>query len=433
MKTPKGIVEHRGKLRCQINFPTGRTWRTLPTLDFAEAILLKARAQEQAQLGIDFLKEIDDSKINDSIDHRPVHRPNDAGGFVSPAKSTNIRLGECFDKYLTAGAPDKYDQPARIDKLKKIKRQIINLRQIFDQILFNDLQVVHCKQYKRHRVAQITAGPRGKKGGTRTVETELTQLSVVLTWSAQEGLIPWNPLYKQKPKFRRESEIQHCTEFMPRTAEILHKLVRLAFSSTKSEMLGWQMLIEALTGCRTHEITKLPRHAEEGHPGYFDEKRLYVKRGKFGRFNFIIMTPYLHRVLTLCREWGQQRFPQSKYLLPGRDGISVVSNTSLAHWLKRRHEKYGENKYTSHGMRAFFVRATRSQGLDIDNAQSLDEEIAKRLGHAPGTGAALVQRTYGEPEPGWCGGKELDFIPKQDRPAWEIMEKRIQKKGKSCD
>ena len=102
-----------------------------------------------------------------------------------------------------------------------------------------------------------------------------------------------------------------------------------------------------------------------------------------------------------------------------------------------RDRKYGEKKYTSHGMRAFFVRVMRSQGIAglDENGQSIDEEIAKRLGHAPGTGATLVQKTYGENESGWCGGKELDFIPKQDRPAWEIMEKRINKnrKEKSCD
>jgi integrase len=436
MTLPPGIKLRGGKLSCQIQLPSGRTWRTLPTADPVQAAALKNLAQQKALQGIDYLGGVvDDSSVDDTQFLRPVHRPAGApGGLEMFTGSTGctIELRQVFNQYLAAGAPDSYDMPAPEQKFKLIERRIRNLRPIFDPIRFNQLQVVHCKHHKRHRVAQITAGPRGAKGGTRTVETELTQLSVVLTWACQEGLIPFNPLHKTKPKFRRESEVQHCTEFMPRDAETFHNLARKAFQSTRSEVFGWQILLEGITGCRTHEITKLPRHAENGQPGYFDEKRLYIKRGKGGRFNFIQMTPYLHQVLVLCRQWGDMMFPHSKHLLPGRDGISVVSNTGLAHWLKRQHEKYGEKKYTSHGMRAFFVRVMRSQGIAglEENGQSIDEEIAKRLGHAPGTGATLVQKTYGENESGWCGGKELDFIPKKDAPAWVVMEKRITKNRK---
>jgi|TARA_Y100000310_G_scaffold271094_1_gene285395 integrase len=344
-----------------------------------------------------------------------------------------VRLGELFDRFLSAGAPDKHDHPLPEDKFKLYKRQVDNLREVFDRVAFRDLRVSHCKDYHRHRTAQVREGARGGKGGHRTVDKELNALSVCLNWCATEGLIPWNPLVK-KPRFVREIDITHCTEYMPRSAEKLHLAAIAAFGASRSEVLGWQMLIEALTGCRTIEIRELPRDADEGQPGYFDAKRLYIRRSKKGRYPFVIMTPHLFELLTLCREWGRVRFPRSKYLLPGRDGIAPVGGTSLVHWFKAYALKSKGPRYTSHGMRAFFVRATRSQGIgdSVDNAQSVDEEIAKRLGHAPGTGAALVQRTYGESEPDFVGKKEVDFVPKSDAPAWDVMRNQI-RKGKCCD
>ena len=437
---PAGIVNRRGKLSCQVRLPSGRTWRALPTTDPLEAAGLKSWAQSQAKLGRDVLSPHDDSNLPVTGDHRPEARPETmpARSFLPPGQDmpfmgvangeSRVRIGELFDRFLAAGAPDKHDHPLPPDKFKLYERMVVNLRQVFDRLEFRNLRVSSCKDYHRHRTAQVQAGARGGKGGHRTVDRELNALSVCLNWAATEGLIPWNPLVK-KPRFVRDCDITHCTEYMPRSAELLHRAAISAFGSSRSEVFGWQMLIEALTGCRTVEIRELPRDAEEGQPGYFDRKRLYIRRSKKGRYPFVVMTPHLYELLTLCREWSRVRFPYSKHLLPGRDGVNPVGATSLVKWFEKYAAKVKGPKYTSHGMRAFFVRATRSQGIgdSVDNAQSVDEEIAKRLGHAPGTGAALVQRTYGESEPDFVGKKEVDFVPRSDPPAWDVMRNQVKK------
>jgi integrase len=442
IKLPAGIVERKGKLSCQVRLPSGRTWRTLPTSDPAEASALKAWAQNQAAIGRDPFGT-NDSNQPMPVLLRPEVQPAAPGPALTPpgldlpfmmgstaSGEGEVRCSLIFDRFLAAGAPDKHDHPLPPEKFTIIERQIENLRAIFDPIKCRDLRVKHCKEYHRHRTAQVQSGARGRKGGHRAVDIELNALSVCLNWAATEGIIPWNPLHK-KPRFTRDCDITHCTEYMPRTAELLHRAAISAFGSPRSEVFGWQMLIEALTGCRGADIRDMDREAEEGQPGYFDRKRLYIRRSKKGKFPYIIMSDHLFELLTLCRQWGRVRFPRSRYLLPGRDGTGPVGATSLVKWFEKYALKTKGPKYTSHGMRAFFVRATRSQGIgdSVDNAQSVDEEIAKRLGHSPGTGAALVQRTYGESEPDFVGKKEVDFVPKSDVPAWDLMRNQI-KKGK---
>ena len=438
-KLPPGIMEKAGRLYCQVCLPTGRTWRALPTSDPSEAASLKSWAQSQAKLGRDVFGA-DDSNPPMPALHRPEVQPATPGlAFTPPGQEVPFMMGTAnregevrcqvlFDRFLEAGAPDKHDHPLPPDKFKLYKRQVDNLRELFDPIRFKDLRVSHCKTYHRHRTGQVREGVRGGKGGHRTVDKELNALSVCLNWAATEGLIPWNPLHK-KPRFVRESDITHCTEFMPRTAELLHRAAVAAFGSSRSEVFGWQMLIESLTGCRGADVRDLPRDADEGQPGSFDRKRLYIRRSKKGKFPFVVMSDHLFELLTLCRQWGRVRFPHSRYLLPGRDGTGPVGATSLVKWFVSYAAKTKGPKYTSHGMRAFFVRATRSQGIgdSVDNAQSVDEEIAKRLGHSPGTGAALVQRTYGESEPDFVGKREVNFVPKSDAPAWDVMKNQIKK------
>lgn len=64
------------------------------------------------------------------------------------------------------------------------------------------------------------------------------------------------------------------------------------------------------------------------------------------------------------------------------------------------------------------MRCLRSLGVD-------DSEISKRLGHR--SGVALVERTYGESEPGWFARRELDFMPSDGRPAWSPWLPRTNK------
>lgn len=120
---PAGIVNRRGKLSCQVRLPSGRTWRALPTTDPLEAAGLKSWAQSQAKLGRDVLSPHDDSNLPVTGDHRPEARPETmpARSFLPPGQDmpfmgvangeSRVRIGELFDRFLAAGAPDKHDHP----------------------------------------------------------------------------------------------------------------------------------------------------------------------------------------------------------------------------------------------------------------------------------------------------------------------------------
>ena len=72
MTLPPGIKLRGGKLSCQIQLPSGRTWRTLPTADPVQAAALKNLAQQKALQGIDYLGVVDDVALTilNSFDRR---------------------------------------------------------------------------------------------------------------------------------------------------------------------------------------------------------------------------------------------------------------------------------------------------------------------------------------------------------------------------
>jgi hypothetical protein len=71
-------------------------------------------------------------------------------------------------------------------------------------------------------------------------------------------------------------------------------------------------------------------------------------------------------------------------------------------------------KLTSHGMRAFYVLARRSQG-------ATDEQIAWEIGHS--SNGACVKTTYGGVPENWRngGGPNLSWLPAVAKPAWETI------------
>lgn len=259
----------------------------------------------------------------------------------------------------------------------------------------------------------------------RSVDAELTTLSNLLNWAAQNprktGLNA-NPL-ANRPSFDDAKLIRHCTKVMPRSDEHFHQLAKALLSKkskkTKnpnkiSAALGWQLLLEGMTGCRTSEILACRMDANQpNQPGYHDDHALHVHRCKDGIEPWALFEATKgHEPFRECfsafLNWRRENYPNSPWFIPGHKPRTAMRRTSLTRALHRLSEGLGLPLVVSHGLRAYFVRVMRSLGVD-------DDEIAKRLGHRD---REQVQNTYGTVEPGWFGKKQMDFLPEGMNPAW---------------
>lgn len=393
------------------------------------------------------LKYISDGIYRDTTTGRLVHRPIINGTrterrltattvtmarrelAVLKTRQLESRLGIAVDPYANAvsigwlaglwsdsDCPDttgksRYGGPLVAERAK-LKRLLPfwKDRNARESITAEDCRDYHAWRVKRKRSEQFRLN--------RTVDSELTTLNNVLRWAVQnprKSGLRLNPMPEDRPRFDDPETVRHCTAVMPMTDEIVHQHAAYLFSNPTSEALGWQLLLECLSGARTSEILACRTDARQPRqPGYQDETALHIHRCKKGiePWALIEVVPG-HSPLAQClkafRFWHNQRYPDSAWFIPGRDRKNPVTREALTRALERSSKVLGLPKITSHGSRAYFVRTLRSLGID-------DSEIAKRVGHRGGVGE--VEKTYGISEPGWFGSRKLDFMPDGFAPAW---------------
>lgn len=327
-----------------------------------------------------------------------------------------LTVATVVERYVAAGCPDRHLKPRAGRALDAAVRDLGHISAKLGRAVPSELAVADCDRYHGSRTAEL-AGQRGP--GHRTVELELCSLSNCLSWAARSGLIASNPLMHGRPTYRRSSDIVSCNSSMADTDEELHRLAAYLLSDARSRTLGFQLLLEALSGCRGNEVCRLrwdaQRRGVSADPGYLDDHSLWIHRSKHGCFPYVLLdiepgcSP-LRPLLASLRAWHDQEHPTSPWMLPGRSDQEPIDGSSLTHALARATAALGLPHRTSHGLRAFHVRLLRSRGID-------DSEIAKRLGQR--SGVALVERVYGRPEPGWFGGRHLDGLPASGKPAWD--------------
>lgn len=285
-------------------------------------------------------------------------------------------------------------------------------------LAYEDCPEYHAWRLKHRATAQFRLG--------RSVDAELMTLANLLQWAVMNPRktgLNFNPLAK-RPKFDNASLIRHCTKVMPATDEAFHHHATFLLASRRSEALGWQFLIEGLTGCRTSEILACRLDAQPKEPGYFDHTALDVIRKKEGIEPWSLMEcakgpdgkshAPLRDCLNAFLNWHQQRFPECPWFIPGHKGTGkrrqVVDRCSLTHALEDSSAALNLPKITSHGQRAYFVACLRSLGHS-------DEETAARLGHRS---TDMVEQTYGTVRAGFRGSWLLDFLPEDTAPAWAL-------------
>lgn len=328
--------------------------------------------------------------------------------FKAGLRADPYDRGESLPKlladWLGAGCPDRKLRPASQTRRQENERAIKHVIQFLGQ---GEIDATFADRYHSWRIKRVRRG-----SGHRTVDLELACLSTALHWLVRTRRIPSNPLL-ERPTFSHLSANRHANDCQPQDDEELHRLAACLFSSTQSQALGWQLLIEALTGCRTSEVLRLRHDAMKravgADPGYFDVHALYIDRSKHGIFPYVPMHEPLRDCLAALRNWREQHCPKSPWFFPGRDPQQPLDKHALTHALARIAKAWRLGPRTSHGLRAFHVRVLRAQGID-------DSEISKRLGLR--TGVALIEQVYGGMEPGWFGSRKLDFLPSGSAPAW---------------
>lgn len=354
------------------------------------------------------------------------------GAGVSPYTKPELKtVGEVIRRYQSDGCLDHQRQQRPTDTRTMETGNCKNLLLFWDTILIDEVTLGKCDQYCDWRRKQIE---RKNSTGYRTVDLDLNTLNNAMIWAWRCEIIKINPLAARRPKYSTEKNVRHCREFKARDIDQVHAVARWLFkkplpdiqpkkhggfrpgSQHRTEVCGWQWLLENLTGIRTSEALRLRTDAQPGKPGYIEDwKILHVDRSKNGVNPFIIITPDLEELLRALLEWKDRRFPNSTWFFPSykSNGVNPVDESTLSHNLVKASKHFGL-KLTSHGARAFYVTMRRSWGIS-------DAQIAVEIGHTSG-GATLID-VYGGVPTNWLTGSapKMSWTPNSPR-AWGVFE-----------
>jgi integrase len=327
--------------------------------------------------------------------------------YAPPSKT----VGDICAEYQSAGCPDRQHSPKHGKALEQEVYRLKTMLPFWSKRLVESVKAVDCALYFAWRKKRLK---RKKVSGARTVDLELGTLNNALHWAASVGRIHANPLAAGRPKFRSGKTIRHCRDFMPVDGNELHHLARKLFAVRRSETLGWQLLVEAMTGCRTSEVLKLRWDADHmSEPGFIDGNTVWIVRAKGGVNPFVEVHPALAECLSALKKWHLWRFPKSEWWFPSARRGKDLPVTAAALTRALKNKKITKLQRTSHGLRAYYVTVRRSQGVS-------DAQIAAEIGDK--SGAAIIVSTYGAVPPNWRGSEALSWLPTKGKPAWEVLK-----------
>jgi integrase len=326
--------------------------------------------------------------------------------------------------YQECGCPQRSEAKREGKQLIEEKKRVAHLIDFFGARPWDKITLEDCRSFHGYRLKQITGGK-----GHRTVDMELVALSAIYRWAVRSGRrtgVTSNPVAHDRMTFCLPETVRHCRELQPASGDELHNLARFLFSSERSEVLGWQLLFEAMIGHRTHEILKLRKDASASYqPGFVESSHLwlYNSKTKKGTFPYIKIHAALRDCLAGFDKWHQERFTGKKesswYFPSPEDPKKCVGPAALTHALRRICPALGIPHRTSHGLRSFYVNVLRSGGLS-------DAEIALRIGHR--SGGRLIIDVYGEILP-----TKLHWLPKEGEPAWSIFDPKSEQRPVQLD
>lgn len=314
-------------------------------------------------------------------------------------------LSVLIDEYHRADCPDRHLHPRQGKSLDEEKRRCDILKKWWGDRTPQHITLDTIAAYAKWRMKHVA---KDGCNGRRSTDQDLATLSNVIRYHS----IHPNPLLGRQT-FWREADARHCRDCAPRSGSELHELANRMFDYSRTHTLGWQLLFEALTGCRTNEICQMRADAKDRNtPGFVEGDWLWLKRSKHGVNPFVALKdrPELRELLAAHRNWLEARYPGSPWMFPSPKDPSVhISFTALT---RRLAEISPDRKLTSHGLRAFYVLVRRGQGI-------ADGQIAAEIGDKT---VELIRRVYGDIPPGWQGGSEIAFTPERGEPAWKRFD-----------
>jgi len=263
--------------------------------------------------------------------------------------------------------------------------------------------------------------PQRVGDGHRTTDLELNTLNNAFRWALRKGMVRINPI-ASRARYYSAGDATHCKEYSVESADELHTAASKLMASRRSEVAGWQLLIEGMSGLRTEEAVTLRMGVGAQEPGGLtpDGSNLCVRRAeKSKKANpNVRVHEGLALVLKAHAIWHAQRYPLSPYYLPGRDRKKAlhIDKSVLTKGLDRLfRKKVLPKKYTSHGAgRAFFIYARRCQG-------ATDPEICYEVNHTGGVGT--LESVYALPARHWStgGAPGMSWLP-TGKPAWTVIK-----------
>ena len=291
--------------------------------------------------------------------------------------------------YIAAGAPNRAGMGRGKSFIEIQKRKIEPVIRHIGDTPAEELRASHCLTYRDRRLKTIRAG----FSGLRTVDMELGVLSNAYHYAVLQGLLEMNWI-ANRPKFHNEADTVHCCDLCPRSGDELHLLSGALMQDPRSKPLGWQMLFEATSGCRTGEALPCRWDARAGEPGHIrNDKYLCIHRLKQGDndpYDYIEINDALRKVLDgMRRERGSNRYFFESALRHGK----CVDPLALVNAAGRVGRNLLNRRITSHGMRAFYVTWRRCQNIPLT-------KIAEEVGH--NAGVALLLSVYGRRIPPWA-------------------------------
>jgi len=323
----------------------------------------------------------------------------------------DLTIGDLLNEYLDAGCPDRAKR-ARSDATFAIEeRNIDTLWRWWAGLAVSQVTNIDQDKYHSWRLTTITRGT-----GDRTTELELNTLRNALSWAVRSQSIEASP-FTERYRFRDPATIKHAAASMPRSGDELHQTAARLLATPATEVYGWQMLLQALTGLRDGECALLlasPQVVDQDDPppGHYTDTTLYVIRLKHGINPRIRLDdpdrPWILPLLRQIGRWHALRHPRSPYLLPGPRGGQLPSSQL---------SKLLPEGRTGHGLRAYYctVRLNQTNGATW--------QVAVELGQR--SGDALVREVYGHTPDAWQGVKtNKTWLPNTPGllPAWQTWQ-----------
>jgi integrase len=362
-----------------------------------------------------------------------------------------VPIGGLMDAYVAAGCPDPHLRPRTGQALYQETRALERSRGYFAERDARTLRVPQdTDAYHEQRTAAARASGRG--AGHRAVDNELGSLRNCLGWAVRSSLLAANPLAdaaRPVPTYHHPADVVHCAAKTVGTDEELHTLLAWLFSRPATAVSGARVAFGALTGLRPGEPTFLqwdqreqpaglaaPGHRACYRRGDVTGEKLLVAREKGGINPAIEVHAVLADFLAAWRAYCRKHFPESPWMFPDVDrpelpacrravvldywqalglerpaGGVTTNSDPLSQHLTAAAKALGLGKVVPHGMRAYYVRVRRSQGVP-------DSTIGDELGHTGG--AKLIVQVYGSPAQVFGLGT-LDWLPSAGAPAWQNL------------